>query len=42
MYQPELGRFTARDPMPENGVLVGGIAQNSYWYADNDPVSKYC
>ena len=40
MYQPTLGRFTARDPMPENGVLVGGIPQNSYWYADNNPTNK--
>ncbi len=39
MYQPTLGRFTARDPMPENGVLVGGIPQSSYWYANNNPVN---
>ncbi len=39
MYMPELGRFTARDPMPEDGVLVGGLPQNSYWYANNNPLN---
>ena len=41
MYQPTLGRFTARDPIPENGVLVGGIPQSSYWYADNNPINYF-
>jgi hypothetical protein len=40
MYMPELGRFTARDPIPESGVLVGGIPQSSYWYADNNPTNR--
>ncbi len=48
MYQPELGRFTARDPMPENGQILftnlpDGIMTNPphpYDYADNNPINK--
>lgn len=25
--------------MPENGVLVGGLPQSSYWYANNNPAN---
>jgi hypothetical protein len=46
MYQPKLARFTARDPLPENGaVLIDARAVTTafaqpYVYARNNPVNR--
>ena len=41
MYQPTLARFTARDPLPQEGpVLMGRIPGNTYAYAESNPVNR--
>jgi len=38
MYEPKLGRFTTRDPLPPQGFpVIGGL--NPYVYAYNNPVN---
>ena len=39
VYDPELGRFLSKDPLP--GVLLDGLSQNEYIYAKNDPINQY-
>ncbi len=39
VYDPELGRFLSKDPLP--GVLLDGLSQNEYIYAKNDPIHQY-
>jgi RHS repeat-associated protein len=39
VYDPELGRFLSKDPLP--GVLIDGLSQNEYIYAKNDPINQY-
>lgn len=39
MYQPTLARFTARDPLPQNGpVLMGRVPSSVYAYTENNPI----
>jgi RHS repeat-associated protein len=37
-YDPELGRFLSKDPLP--GEINDRLSQNEYIYAVNDPVNK--
>ena len=37
MYMPKIARFTARDPFPPNGVVVGGLSQHAN--AANNPIN---
>jgi RHS repeat-associated protein len=39
VYDPELGRFLSKDPLP--GVLIDNLSQNEYIYAKNDPIHQY-
>jgi RHS repeat-associated protein len=39
VYDPELGRFLSKDPLP--GLLLDGLSQNEYIYAKNDPIHQY-
>lgn len=36
MYMPTVARFTARDPLPQNGEPI--LLLSPYWYANNAPV----
>ncbi len=40
MYQPTVARFTARDPLPQNGDPVLLMNSHPYSYADNNPTRK--
>jgi len=48
MYEPKLGRFTTRDPLPQAGMVVlGGLSPaaqaallQQYAYAENNPVNR--
>src|SRR5438046_3070960 len=35
MYMPTVARFTARDPLPQNGEPV--LFPTPYWYGNNSP-----
>ncbi len=39
VYDPTIGRFLAKDPLP--GLQVDRLSQNEYIYAKNDPVNQY-
>jgi len=39
MYMPTVARFTARDPLPENGNPVVFLAMTPYAYAAGNPVN---
>ncbi len=39
VYDPEIGRFLSKDPLP--GAQLDLLSQNEYIYAKNDPVNQY-
>lgn len=42
MYMPKLARFTARDPLSENGAdLLGGLPRSASAHAVNGPMSTH-
>ncbi len=39
VYDPEIGRFLSKDPLP--GFIIDTLSQNEYLYAKNDPVNHF-